>query len=272
MTSLHGLHGYREVIDTIQWGLRELGHSADYGVNTISPTATNIVFGMQMLSLESIANLPPDTIVYNFEQMRGLPIEGLKPQMFAAANRFRIWDYSEANLEVWASIGAVDVRLVPVGYAPILERIRKPELQDVDVLMYGSTGPERLTVLHRLCLSGLTTMYVSGMYGKNRDELISRAKIVVNASVVEASRIFEIVRVSYLLANRKAVVAVVDDLTVMEGAIRSAIKVTSMESLVGDCQALIGDDHARAALEERGHQAMQLRDIRTFLTSALGEA
>ena len=70
---LHGLNGYKEVIDTVQWGLQQLGHSAVYGLNNISTTAINIIFGVQVLSMELINKLPPETIVYNFEQAKGCP-------------------------------------------------------------------------------------------------------------------------------------------------------------------------------------------------------
>ena len=113
--TLHGMNGYKEVIDTVQWGLRQLGHSAVYGLNTLAPTMTNIIFGAQALSMEVIDKLPPETIVYNFEQAKGWSVENLKPQIRVAAQRFRIWDYSEGNASVWSSLGAKDVCVVPVG-------------------------------------------------------------------------------------------------------------------------------------------------------------
>jgi hypothetical protein len=266
---MHGLNGYKEVIDTVQWGLQKLGHTADYGLNTLSPTATNIVFGLQMLSVDFVSKLPPETIVYNFEQMRGLEAEDIKPQLHVAAQRFRIWDYSEANVNGWASLGAKNIRVVPVSYAPILQRIPKPPIQDIDVLMYGMSGKDRLDAFHHLNLSGLTTLFVCGLYGKTRDELISRAKLIVNITQCEQAKIFEIVRVSYLLANGKAVVADIDADTHIEDDVRSAIKVTTAPQLVNDCLKLAADDNARAALEEAGFAAIEQRDIRKVLERAL---
>ena len=93
----HGLNGYKDVIDTVQWGLQQLGHQADYALNSLSPTATNIVFGLQVLPLDTVNRLPPDTIVYNFEQMKNVKAENIRPQIRVAARRFRIWDYSEGT-------------------------------------------------------------------------------------------------------------------------------------------------------------------------------
>ncbi len=268
----HGLNGYKEVIDTVQWGLQQLGHSAVYGLNTLSSTATNIVFGAQVLPMERIEQLPAETIVYNFEQAKGWSAENLKPQIRVAARRFRIWDYSEGNAAVWASLGARDVRVVPVGYAPILQRIPKAPTQDIDVLIYGSPGQDRLEAFHYLSMSGLTSVFVCGLYGRARDELIGRSKLIVNINVRGRSKIFEVVRVSYLLANRKAVVADIDADTVIDDDMRAAIKVTAGPRLVSDCQNLVADDTARAAQEETGFAAMEQRDIRKFLQRAFGAA
>src|SRR5713101_7629806 len=85
--TMHGLKGYREVIETVQWGLCALGHEASVETNKIEPQATNIVLGFQMLSEAALDQLPPDTIVYNFEQLYGLDPGKLKPSFRAAARR-----------------------------------------------------------------------------------------------------------------------------------------------------------------------------------------
>jgi len=80
---------------------------------------------------------------------------------------------------------------------------------------------------------------------------------------------FEVVRVSYLLANRKAVIAHISDDTYIEDDMRLAIKVTSPPQLVHDCVKLVEDDKARSALEEAGFAAIERRDIRKVLERAL---
>ena len=266
---MHGLNGYKEIIDTVQWGLQELGHTALYGLNTLSPVARNIVFGFQVLPQETLETLPNDSIVYHFEQLRGVTPENLKPHAKTVANRFEIWDYSASNAQGWAALGARNVRVVPVGYAPVLQRISRPLEQDIDVLIYGSPGQDRLGAFHYLSMSGLTTVFVCGLYGQARDDLIRRSKIIVNINAYNTSKIFEIVRVSYLLANRKAVVADVDAETAIDEDMRLAVKCSSGPELVNDCQALIQDDRARIALENIGAEIIRKRDIRVILESAL---
>jgi len=264
----HGMHGYKEVVDTVQWGLEQLGHSAVYGLNSLSSKATNIIFGAQVLGLEQLEQLPADTIVYNFEQAKGLSAENLRPQMHLAAQRFCIWDYNASNAAVWSGLGAKRVCVVPIGYAPVLQRIPKPPLQDIDVLLYGSPADDRLGAFHHLAMSGLTAVFVCGLYGRSRDELIARSKLIVNIPNRTRSKIFEVVRVSYLLANRKAVVADLDADSEIDEDMRAAVKATEPPRLVDDCRALAADDAAREAQEQAGFAIMARRDIRPILQRA----
>lgn len=269
---MHGLNGYKEVIETVGWGLEQLGHRATYAVNERSPDATNIVFGAQVMPVASLAELPPGTIIYNFEQLRDVPVEKIRGEIryFAQVPHFTIWDYSAANLPSWRALGRPDVKIVPVGYAPILNRIPKAARQDIDVLLYGLSGERRLQTFHGLSQLGLSALFVSGLYGAARDELISRAKIVLNINLYAQMRIFEIVRVSYLLANRKAVVADLDPKTSVEDGIRTAVMfASSLKELLDRCVKLVGDDRERQALEERGFAYMSGRDIKGILERAL---
>jgi hypothetical protein len=262
---LHGLNGYLEVIQTLDWGLQQLGHQVSYALNRYDQTATNIIFGVQMLALDTLQALPASTIVYNMEQLRHLRPEHIESHVHLLAQRFRIWDYSAANLEVWRQLGACRVEELPIGYAPILSRIPRPAQQDIDVLIYGIASPKRLQAFQLLSMAGLTTVFVSGLYGEARDALIARSKTILNATLYERSQVFEIVRVSYLLANRKAVITVRDKDTYVEPDIAAAVRFTTLEQLVDECLELTTRAGPRAALETQGFEIMSRRDIRTFL-------
>lgn len=269
---MHGLNGYKEVIETVSWGLEQLGHQVSYAVNEPASGATNIIFGAQVMPVDALRQLPDDTIIYNFEQMRGLPTANIREEIkyCASADRFKIWEYSQANLTGWHSLGRHQVKIVPVGYAPLLTRIPKPPQQDVDVLIYGATSERRLQVFHALSYCGLSTIFACGFYGGARDDLISRSKIVLNINLMQFARIFEIVRVSYLLANKKAVIADLDANTSIEDDVRGAVKfVSSMQELVDVCLRLVEDENERAKLEETGHLSIRQRDIRGIIERAL---
>lgn len=266
---MHGLNGYKEIIDTVAWGLSELGHDVSRTVNEFEFGARNIIFGAHIHPINVLEKYTNDTIVYNFEQMRDIDPTKVRPEAHYIAKHFEIWEYSPANLESWAKLGATKVKVVPVGYAPVLSRIEKSEHQDIDVLMYGLTGDKRLNAFHLLSRAGLSAVYASGLYGEARDNLISRSKIVLNINLYSTSQIFEIVRVSYLLANKKAVVATLDSKTFVEDYIKPGIKFTTLEKIVEDCIFLIDNDQARLDLENAGFNAFSERDLKKIIGEAL---
>jgi hypothetical protein len=266
---MHGLNGYKEVIDSVQWGLTQLGHQVTYRLNSYDESATNIVFGAQVLPLAFLQQLPTNSIVYNFEQLRGREASAIRPEVHYCAQHFQIWDYSETNLETWRAIGAKAPKNVPVAYAPVLSRIAKPAVQDIDVLIYGMGGDKRADAFNRISRTGITTLFACGLYGSVRDDLIARSKIVLNINLNSVSQIFEIVRVSYLFANKKAIVATLDSNTYVEDNIRAAIKFTTPENIARDCLTLSQDEAERTRLEQAGYSQFITRDIVALLREAL---
>lgn len=269
---MHGLNGYSEVIESVGWGLEQLGHAVSYSLNTASPTATNIIFGAQVIPTKLMPQLPRDTIIYNFEQLRGVPEDWINPQLHYCAEHFQIWEYSQYNQDTWKTLGATNPKVVPVGYAPILTRIPKSDIQDIDILIYGLSGNKRLNVFHRLSQAGLKILFVSGLYGEARDALIARSKIILNVNLYDSTQIFEIVRVSYLLANKKAVVATLDPNTALEKDVIDSIKFTNLENIVENCVRLLENDDERLELEMAGYENFTKRDIKQILQIALSTA
>ena len=261
------MSGYKEVIETVIWGLQQLGHSVTYKLNSAvyGDDTTNIVFGAQVISEASQKQLPDNTIIYNFEQLRGVA-ENVRAEILHYAKHFRIWDYCEGNFPTWKTIGTrYPVQHVPVGYAPVLSRIPKPALQDIDVLIYGLSGDNRLKVFHELSVRGASVVFVSGLYGLARDDLIARAKIVLNINLYGAQKIFEIVRVSYLLANKKAVVADLHPDTYVEKGLSEVVTFLPVEYVAKGCLQLLEDSTQRERIEEQGFAEIQKRDIRKIL-------
>jgi len=266
---MHGLLGYREVVETVAWGLHDLGHEVSVGENSFRAGCVNIVFGAQMLAPADLARLPPETIIYNFEQIGDTPIAQLTPGIRVVAERLRVWDYSQSNLQAWTAAGARDRAVhVPVGWAPILSRIAKARDQDIDVLFYGSPSPARLSILTEISNRGATCVFACGMYGAARDALIARAKVVLNVNKHQA-KIFEIVRVSYLMANAKAVVADLPPGLSVEPDIAAALAFCRIEEMPAQCERLLDDAAARAELESRAREAIEARHVTPILRTAL---
>lgn len=254
---------FREIAETLLYGLESLGHRAAILENTVDPQATNIILGAHLLNESEMQALPPGTIVYNLEQI-GAP--GLPARYYELASRFQIWEYSSLNLKVWHEhVCAFPPLLVEVGYAPGLSRITSAPEQDIDVLFYGSMNEHRSAVLERLKEEGVKVCSVFGIYGRGRDALIARAKIVLNLHYYEAW-LFEAVRVSYLLANAKAVVS---ETAADVGAYAEAVESLPYEELVRGCLDLLHDEPRRKELEQRGLRFIRRRGITRILQSVL---
>ncbi len=254
---------FREIAEGLRWALDRLGAAAVTAENTLDPRATNIVLGAHLLPEAEALALPANAVVYNVEQMGGADLPAWYP---ALASRVRVWDYSELNLPFWARVHCLaPVEVVPIGFAPDLERIRPTAEQDIDVLFYGSVNERRRQVLLALESAGVRVHHAFGIYGAERDALIARSKLVLNVHYYE-SKVFEIVRVSYLLANAKAVVTEPSpDL----GRLAGAVAVFPYEQLVVGCLGFLANEEARRTLELRAQMLFRERDQAELLKPAL---
>jgi hypothetical protein len=121
---VHGLNGFKEVIETVIWGLEQLGHKVAYSVNRLSADARNIVFGGQMLSLEAQKDL---RTTLSFIVSNGLttwiqPMSGRRSNPISLDSKYgitanSIWIFGRGMAQKY------NVKIVTVGFAPILERI-----------------------------------------------------------------------------------------------------------------------------------------------------
>jgi hypothetical protein len=234
------------------------------------PGPQPILLGANLLSAADVAVLPPGTIVYNLEQISESS-SWCSATYLQLLQNCQVWDYSARNIASLARLGVtVKVEHVPVGYVPELTRIAASAVEDIDVLFYGSMNERRNNVISHLRQAGLNAHAVFGVYGPARDALIARAKVVLNMHYYKAN-IFELVRVSYLLANRKAVVAECNPGTEIDPDIVDAVQLAPYEGLVSACIELVANSGSRKALSERGFSRMVARDERAYLAAALGQ-
>ena len=259
---------FLEVAETLQFGFRSLGHTAQIRENVFDTTATNVVLGSHLLSFKQASEIPAGSIVYNLEQLGG---PNLPTHFYELARRLCVWEYSPQNIKQWkATSPACPPVLVPLGYVPELSRIHPAETQDIDVLFYGSSNARRNGILIALKDAGAVVRSLFGVYGKERDELIARSKIVLNIHYYHA-KIFEIVRVSYLLANSKAVVTECCPDTEIEEGLAGCVLGCPYESLVERCLSLLKNDEERRRLESRGFKWFSHRKESEILSKALEE-
>ncbi|QNM96183.1 hypothetical protein [Chitinimonas koreensis] len=257
---------FREVAETLHHAFRRLGCDAPIVLNHLLPGRRPLVLGFHLLPwLAAPPALPGDAVIYNLEQLPGLALAE-HPQLKLLL-RHEVWDYSARNLDWLRSQGGRG-RLLPVGWVPELGRIAVQPAEEVDVLFYGTMSPRRQAILDALRARGLHVRYAYGVYGAERDALIGGAKLVLNLHN-RGARIFELVRVSYLLANGRAVVAECDDATELPADLRDGLCAVPYDGLVDACAALVADPAARRELGRRALAAMRRRDAAGLLATLL---
>lgn len=263
---------FAELAQTFRDAFQALGAPAQVAENRFDPAAVNLILGWHLLDSTQEAALPAQCILYNLEQMDERN-QHLRDRLVRLSERCEIWDYSRRNVEILHRAGiSKGIQLVPIGTMPGLTRIPVAPDQDIDVLFYGSINDRRRHILEALQATGLRVHAAFGVYGRKRDALISRAKVVLNLHFYESS-ILEMVRLSYLWANRKAVVAECRPETDLEAGLEGAARFVPYEQLVAACQDLVADAAARAALESRAYEIMSARSEAEILRKVLaGEA
>lgn len=240
-----------ELAEVICFSLRDLGYEAKVQHRLVEKSCTNILLGAFLLKPEFMHQIPADSIFFNTEQLTLDDQTANWPSsIYEWARNFETWDYSDRNIEKFRSLGIHGVKKFELGYQRELTRIETAPTQDIDVFFYGSVGERRKTIINRLRDAGLAVTAIFNIYGKERDALISRSKIILNCHHYN-SQIFEVVRVFYCLTNSKAVVGEVNSTTSIDSLFLQCIKPANYESLVDACKFLIANDDARLDLEKK---------------------
>jgi hypothetical protein len=259
---------FLEIAETLSFALQALGCTTAIQENRFAADACNIVLGANLIGENQMAMIPPGTILYNLEQIDPAS-KWLRPAFLELMRKFTVWDYSLRNIERLRQAGpGPGLRHVPLGYMPQMSRIAAVDKPDIDVLFYGSLNPRRSAILDALRAADLRVHAPFGIYGAQRDALIARSRVVLNMHYYESS-IFEIVRVSYLLANRKAVVTECHSGTEIDADMHDAVAPASYDRLVDTCMALVRDTARRQELEQRGFARMAARDEVAIVRAAL---
>ncbi|WP_280437665.1 glycosyltransferase family protein [Nocardia carnea] len=177
-------------------------------------------------------------------------------------------DYCARNTAALRDLGVRHARHVPIGHVPELERIPAAAEQDIDVLVVGSLNERRMAPIDELRRLGLNAQAHFGVYGSARDALYARAKIVVNTHFYD-TKIFEIVRVSYLLANGVFVISEHCADTEEADRYADAVVFTDYDDIVTTCLHYLAEPEQRAARAEAGRAVMRARPAIDYLAPAV---
>ncbi len=146
------------------------------------------------------ATPPAGSIVYNLESIP----DQVDPARWAG---HEVWDSIASNIAKYPP--GMNVKHVPVGYHPSMERFDRAKVLDIDVVFTGALNHRRAAVLDALRERGLNVVYIGpavGNHGAARDAVLARAKLALNI-LFHDSAPFPALRVAHLVANRVPVVS-----------------------------------------------------------------
>jgi hypothetical protein len=255
---------FDEVAQGFNAAFRALGLAADIVRESSQLGDVTIVLGGNLLSAVPVP-AGKRLILFNLEQIAPNS-PWLTDAYLALLRRFPVWDYSEGNIAELARMG-IRAEHCGIGYMPELTRM-VPVPEDIDVLFVGSVNERRIVVLKQLATQGVNVEARFNVYGAERDAFVARSKIILNVHFYEA-RLFEIVRVSYLLANRKCVVSETGADTAFEKRFEPGIAFAPYDKLAETCVRLLQNPAVRRELAEAGFERIKALPQTEYLRRAL---
>jgi hypothetical protein len=263
----HG-EAFREAAEAVHHALCALGFDSILTDRTDHAGRQHIVFGANLIAHLNLPHrLLPGSILYNLEQIYE-DSPWLTRELLDIFRQHTVWDYSVANIAALRRLG-IAAHHVPIGYVPQLTRITPAATQDIDVLFAGSLVPRRVAVLQALHERGAHVVPLFGVYGAERDALIARSKIILNVHLYDA-KVFEIVRVSYLLANRCFVVSETGSDPEGERPYAGGVAFADYASLADTCWRYLADGDERRRIAARGFALFAAQSQAEFLRRVLG--
>ena len=255
-----------EIAETINYALINLGRDSILTTNLDFPDRIQIILGAHLLNNNLIKKINSNAIIYNFEQIDP-ESPWLSNNYLNILKTYATWDYSINNIKQLNFLGIKNIKHLELGYVDQINRIVKQPIQDIDVLFYGSINPRREFILNELKNLGLNVVALFGVYGSARDEFISRSKLVLNIHFYN-SKIFEIARISYLLANGICVLSETGN-DPIEQHYANSLLFSPYEKLVENCLFLIKNQDQREQYCTQGQATMKTFSQETMIAKLI---
>ena len=259
---------FEDVAFALQCAFRELGFKVPVVTRPEGTTGTVIVLGPHLLFRIDQQSLPERMVLFNLEQVYP-DSPWITPDYIKLAQHHLVWDYSERNVSQWSALGVRCAAVCGIGYVPELKRISGVSNRDIDVTFIGCLNDRRRAILDDLQQQNVNLYWLFDVWGQQRDEVIARSKILLNFHMYEA-KVFEIVRVSYLLANSCCVVSEIGSDAGAEEHLSDGIAFSDYSNLVDRCMGLLADQDEQSRLRSEGFRLIQERDQVLLLQNALG--
>lgn len=259
---------FNEIAETIHYGLLSLGYDSILTTEGMITGRQHIILGSNLLPHYPLP-LAHDAILYNLEQI-DVGSNWLRPELIDIFRRHVLWDYCKQNAVALNLLGVQVAQILPIGYTKELTRIQHALEPDIDVLFFGSINPRRQEIIDQMSADGLQVCAAFGVYGKERDALIGRAKLLLNVHFYDA-KVLEMVRISYLLANRCAVLSEHSSNPAEDDTLAEGVAFADYQDLARRARELIDSPEERTRLAQRGFEIMSNRPIADYLRAVLAQ-
>jgi hypothetical protein len=253
-----------------------LGYKATFELNKLDPSAININIGATEISLDEFNSVKDRLIHYNVEQIIPENWLGTAVDHIRRLQIGYVWDYCKQNIEKLKKYNIHNAYHVPVGYVGNTSNIPFCADPDIDVLFYGFETPRRVEVLNKLRVKRLNVVTSNILFpwdepwsAETRDSLISRSKVILNTHAYTTNNIFEIIRVSHILSNKKVVVSEIHEDTYIEEPLLKGIVHGSIEQLPDLCEFVVKNDDFRSKQEQIGFNVFKSIDQTQYLLNGL---
>ena len=190
-----------EVAEFIALNIKKIGFDSVLTKNRIDKNYTNVVLCGHLAS-KQLLELNSKMIIFNSEQLPENS-EWTSKEYRALLEKNYVWDYSINNLNC---LSHKNHGLIDFYYCSELNRIKIKKPANYDLFFYGSLNERRKNILEKIVTNGLKVKIAYGVYGEERDILISESRAILNLHYYE-SQIFQQIRAFYPLINNTPVIS-----------------------------------------------------------------
>lgn len=245
---------FDDVILPLRAALHRLGFTSEIRLNSFNSHSRNICFGANYDPEGRWVSYPSNFTAFNLEQLESSEYPWLKDgRYFKLLEAVETWDFSLRNVNFLAG-KKIEAAFLPLGYVPEMSRLKPCRAPLSDVLFYGAVTPRRRRILTELGEKGLRVNLLTKAYGTARDQAIFSTRLLLNVHhSLPAS--LEIVRLGYVLANRRAVVSELAPDTYYYPELGGACAFSEYENLASTVLNLLAEPKR---LEEQSNRGFEL--------------
>jgi hypothetical protein len=220
-------------------------------------------------------------ILYQMEQMAlsetedSAENETYQSYLGLLKNALSNWDYSQENIRFLKTKNLNNITFLPFAYHEKMEVIDQSLGKDIDVLFYGGITPRRIKLIDLLAEKGYKTKYLWNLFGKERNNYIARAKIILNAGLFSPGLLAE-QRLSFLLNNRCFVISETP-LNTPSPTYNQGIVFNSYDKLVETCEYYLKPENTplRQNIADKGYELFKkdkmVEKLKQVLTTKLNQ-